>query len=656
MGLREPQRKRHHSSDSEVVEMSEERKRLLQLLNNNEYRDRKDLRSKINKLSNDIKKRLNILRIEVANSLADSINNTDDSRKMFEAVRQLSGNKKSDSISVFNDKNQLVDNESDKADIIRNYFEQHYTGPDSEPPLEPFVGSPQPLNNPITSFEVEQAAKKLRNGKAVGPDGIPNEFLKHSPPIFYSTFAQLTNQSFERHEHVPSFTEGFLTPLQKPGKPRGPLKSLRPLCLLNGTRKILSMIVLRRIQRQVSQYTGPWQNAYKPGHSCANIVWTQRILVSVVKEKRWSLHKMGIDMSSAFDTIKRSVLLELLADAGCSEDDIRLVRYLLSCTKLKIKVRSTVSGEFIVTIGAFQGDSLSGNLFTLYLAGALYHLRAFMSYLRPNPPFAENLLPLEWEYADDADFTDEDKKNLESMLPICKEILEEWNLFVNESKTEFTHIYLAEKNEVDDKGEPLRGREPWRSSISLGSKLCSNEDIKRRSILANLAFQNYKKVWEQGKRIPLKTRLKIYEAQVVSVLMYNCSCWAASKQLLNKLDICHRKHLRQIIRMTYPNIIKNDTLYKRCEVVPLSERVACARWRMLGHVLRSDNNSPAQLALHFAVESQSTKKGRVGRHQSNLLRTIKLDLSSRNIPFVNTDDLYSLRFLASDRAGWKKLL
>ena len=72
---------------------------------------------------------------------------------------------------------------------------------------------------------------------------------------------------------------------------------------------------------------------------------------------------------------------------------------------------------------------------------------------RPNPPFAENLLPLEWEYADDADFTDEDKKNLESMLPICKEILlEEWNLFVNESKTEFTHIYLAEKNEVDDKG------------------------------------------------------------------------------------------------------------------------------------------------------------------------------------------------------------
>ena len=106
----------------------------------------------------------------------------------------------------------------------------------------------------ICCIVISQLFRHYNIGSA---EGSANEFLKQSPPIFYSTFAQLTNQSFERHEYVPSFTEGFLTPLQKPGKPRGPLKSLRPLCLLNGTRKILSMIVFRRIQRQFSQYTGP---------------------------------------------------------------------------------------------------------------------------------------------------------------------------------------------------------------------------------------------------------------------------------------------------------------------------------------------------------------------------------------------------------------
>ena len=55
---------------------------------------------------------------------------------------------------------------------------------------------------------------------------------------FFHQYASLINRSFELSEHVPSFSEGFLTPLQKPGKPKGPIKSLRPLCLLNGARKL----------------------------------------------------------------------------------------------------------------------------------------------------------------------------------------------------------------------------------------------------------------------------------------------------------------------------------------------------------------------------------------------------------------------------------
>ena len=313
----------------------------------------------------------------------------------------------------------------------------------------------------------------------------------------------------------------------------------------------------------------------------------------IVNEKRWEFSKMGIDMSSAFDTIHRSTILRLLQDAGCSEDDIRLVRYLLANTKLKIKINKTISGEFEVTIGAFQGDCLSGSLFTMYLAGALYHLRAVVIHIRPNPPIAESSLPLEWEYADDADFADEDEDKLHQLLPICKEILSEWNLLVNESKTEFEKFYLAGSDEMDGKGEPIKNREPWRKSVSLGSKLCSKEDIQHRIILGNVAFEKYKKVWMQGSKINLKIKIKIYEAYVTSVMLYNCNSWATPQNLFDKLDICHRKHLRQILKMTYPIIISNKALYKRCGVTPLSERVTYARWKMLGHVLRIDCSSPA---------------------------------------------------------------
>ena len=139
--------------------------------------------------------------------------------------------------------------------------------------------------------------------------------------------------------------------------------------------------------------------------------------------------------------------------------------------------------------------------------------------------------------------------------------------------------------------------------------MCSKEDIQNRIILANVAFEKYKKVWMQGSRINLKTKIKIYEAYVVSVMLYNCNSWAAPQAVLNKLDVCHRKHLRQILRMTYPIIISNKALYERCEVRPLSERVTYARWKMLGHILRSDCSSPAQRAFQFAIESYNSMRG-----------------------------------------------
>ena len=107
--------------------------------------------------------------------------------------------------------------------------------------------------------------------------------------------------------------------------------------------------------------------------------------------------------------------------------------------------------------------------------------------------------------------------------------------------------------------------------------------------------------------------------------------------------------------MPYPIIITNKALYERCCVTPLSERVTHARWKMLGHVLRSDCSSPAQNALQYAVESHRLMKGRVGRHQSNLFKLILDDLNKRNILLNDVNDLYDLRATASNKILWREL-
>ena len=110
----------------------------------------------------------------------------------------------------------------------------------------------------------------------------------------------------------------------------------------------------------------------------------------------------------------------------------------------------------------------------------------------------------------------------------------------------------------------------------------------------------------------------------------------------------------QFLNYNYPNIISNENLYKRCNTEPLSARVDRNRWRMLGHVLRGPIDGPAYSSLIFAVNTLQYQ-GRRGRPQSNLFSLILHDLSVRELHLNNLHDLNYLRFIALDRAQWRRM-
>jgi hypothetical protein len=82
-------------------------------------------------------------------------------------------------------------------------------------------------------------------------------------------------------------------------------------------------------------------------------------------------------------------------------------------------VNVALSEEFQSLLRAFQGDFLSGCLFTLVLAGALNELRLTITVQldRPIPQISVASMPLDSEYADDVNFNDEDEDNLRVILP-----------------------------------------------------------------------------------------------------------------------------------------------------------------------------------------------------------------------------------------------
>ena len=136
---------------------------------------------------------------------------------------------------------------------------------------------------------------------------------------------------------------------------------------------------------------------------------------------------LGIDMSRAFDTIRRDRLMQIL-ETFLEDSELRIIRLLLTDTTLEPRLSKGSYPAFNTTIGTPQGDSLSPVLFIVYLEAALRELRQM---------FPERLRidvdqPLNIAYADDVDFVSHSRAFLdqvESIVPTC---LRQWFLIVNE--------------------------------------------------------------------------------------------------------------------------------------------------------------------------------------------------------------------------------
>ena len=134
-------------------------------------------------------------------------------------------------------------------------------------------------------------------------------------------------------------------------------------------------------------------------------------------------------------------------------------------------------------------------------------------------------------------------------------------------------------------------------------------------------------------------------------MMYNACTWAPVKESLNNLDVVHRRHLKEILKIKWQSKITDENLYNITRTEPLSKRVEKSRLNMIGKVFRQSELNPARSALVFAHNLISSKetRGRRERHRKDLYDTIKEDLEKRKLNFNTVIDE------AKDPQNWKNI-
>ena len=100
-------------------------------------------------------------------------------------------------------------------------------------------------------------------------------------------------------------------------------------------------------------------------------IFTLKILIEhAIASQNCHLYILLMDMSKAFDTVKRSVLLEDLRYV-VNQDELHLCKLLIEDVQLSIRVKKETGEAFTTKQGIAQGDCLSAIFFILYLSKAL---------------------------------------------------------------------------------------------------------------------------------------------------------------------------------------------------------------------------------------------------------------------------------------------
>ena len=177
-------------------------------------------------------------------------------------------------------------------------------------------------------------------------------------------------------------------------------------------------------------------------------------------------------------------------------------------------------------------------------------------------------------YTDDVDFVSNSNVFLDEVQRLAPGCLLKWHLIMKESKAE--HINIQRRN--------TRGVEQWRKTRKLGSLLGDVEDVTRRKQLAAVAFQRLWSLWVRKRNISEGLHLRLYNAYIVPVIVYNMGTWGLTPAEWARFDAFHRRQPMQVIGIRYPEKISSNALYGRCECGPMSLSAIKARWGLFGHV------------------------------------------------------------------------
>jgi len=642
-------KKRHHKEwiSVDTLKKIEERKKKKDAINSSRTRTGKAAaQSKYTTAHKEVRKSIRKDKKNFVDALASEAEvaaGKGNLKELYDNTRKLSGKFRKSDRPIKDSHGKTLTTIEDQLNRWANHFKELLNRPS---PVNPPTIPPReqlPINIDVPSKEeIRQAIKLVKNGKAAGKDNIPGEALKAdletSTEILYHLF-----QKVWKTEQIPQdWKDGFIVKIPKKGD-LSDCKNYRGITLLSIPGKVFNRIILERLRAAIDSNLRDEQAGFRKDRSCTDQIATLRIIVEQSIEWNSPLYVNFVDYEKAFDSVDRQTLWQILEHYGVPPKIVSLIKNIYNNTTDRVVHAGQLSEPFHVTTGVRQGCILSPFLFILAIDWIMRETTK------------DSLNGIQWtlssqlndlDFADDLALLSHNHQQMQAKTTKLDTTSTQTGLKIHPAKTKLMKINTSNELPIKLKDEPI---EEVQSFVYLGSVINiqggTDEDVQNRIQKARSAFIMLSKIW-QSKTITLNTKLRIFNSNVKSVLLYGSETWRTTNQMLKKVQTFLNRCLRRILRIKWTDHEKNIDLWKKTQQDQVKQTILRRKWKWIGHTLRKAPSNMTRQALSWNPQGKRKR----GRPKNTWRRDLEAELRA-----VNTTWSKAVRE-AQDRPRWKAVV
>ncbi|KAK3563688.1 hypothetical protein QTP86_034395 [Hemibagrus guttatus] len=449
----------------------------------------------------------------------------------------------------------------------KEYFEELMNEENEREKRVEGVNSVEQKVDKIRKDEVRKALKRMKSGKAVGPDDILVEVWKCLGEAAVEFLTSLFNRVLESERMAEEWRRSVLVPIFKNKCDMQSCSNYRGIKLMSHTVKLWERVVEARLRKVVE--ICEQQYGFMPRKSTTDTIFALRILMEKYRDGQRELHCVFVDLEKAYDRVPREELWYCMRKSGVVEKYVRVVQDMYESSRTGVLSASVM-------------DQWSEEV-------------------RQESPWT-------MMFADDIVICSESREQVEENLERWRFALERRGMKVSRSKTEYMCVNEREgSGTVRLQGEEVKKVQEFKY---LGSTVQSNgecgKEVKKR---VQAGWNGWRKVSGVlcDQKISARIKGKVYRTVVRPAMLYGLETVSLRKRQESELEVAELKMLRFSLGVTRLDRIRNEYIRGTAHVGRLGDKVREARLRWFGHVQRRESEYIGRRMLDMEAKGEGCK-------------------------------------------------